>query len=96
MSNIRRIHPKMTDEKIAELLQSRRDEDYTVLREAMAELYDTVDETIRNGQVELLAYGKLLQWLRDSPEPDLIRLCAASMWLLLGSEGYEWNINQSS
>jgi hypothetical protein len=74
------------DNEVAKFLVTRRDEHYAVLRSAMAELADTKIETEVQGQPTIFSYGKLLQWLADQPHTEVLKLCAAAMWQLEGTE----------
>ena len=91
MTGQRHIHP-VPDSEIAKFLQERIAENNTVLRDSMAELAETVDETWKEGQPPVFAYGKLQAWLVDQPHTEVLKLCAAAMWLLEGIET-DWTKN---
>lgn len=78
------LHPVPPDAVLEEYLKETIQQDIARLDGQLELLWDAVEESLDKGQPEVFAYAKLLNFLASDTldKPDLVHLCAASMWKL--------------
>jgi hypothetical protein len=83
-SNVIGLHPVPPDAVLEEYLKETIQQDIERLNGQLELLWDAVEESLDKGQPEVFAYAKLLNFLASDTldKPDLVHLCAASMWKL--------------
>ena len=84
MGDIPRIGPVPVpdDENLSEFIKGIIQQNHSIVVEKLGELGDTVRETLSENQPKEFAYAKLLNYLSAQDTPELIHLCAASLWKL--------------
>lgn len=82
MDNVRRIGIRAIpdDADIAKFLAQLTNEYADKVCEVDDQLKDTIDETIRQNQPPIFAFGKLLNYLATLEKPELIELVAGLLW----------------
>jgi hypothetical protein len=83
-SNVIGLRPVPPDAVLEEYIKQTIASDLERLNGQLELLWDAVEESLEKGQPEVFAYAKLLNFLASDTldRPDLVHLCAASMWKL--------------
>jgi hypothetical protein len=82
MDNVRRIGIRAIpdDADIAKFLTQLIDEYDDKVNEKRSELKETIEQTIRNNEPPVFAFGKMLNYLATLEKPELIELLAGTLW----------------
>jgi hypothetical protein len=81
-----RPEPVPDDENIAEWLDEKEEIHEAIVNEMLDAINGVIDQTRSEGEPDIFAYGKLLNYLAstDIKQPELIAICAAALWWLHG------------
>jgi hypothetical protein len=82
MDNVRRIGIRAVpdDADVAKFLGKLQEEYAEKAAEVEEQLTDTIEETIRENQPPIFAFGKLLNYLATLEKPELVELFAGLIW----------------
>lgn len=85
------LSPVRDDDKVESLLNVMVADDADKLAAIMEQFRDTVVQTESDGQPEVFAYAKAMNFLRsgDVGLPEMVHLLAAAMWKLHGQNNAE-------